>query len=116
MMHKKNIILISVTVLLYIINQFTKNNIQIDEIRWFMTCYFNDTIGGITFMAYCGIVFENYHIRLIKLWQIILLMTWCGIFWEYITPIFRSDTTSDPLDILAYVCGGIIYWLIMMRN
>lgn len=110
---RKNFILILVTIVLYIINQCIKNKIPIEGIRWFMTCYFNDTIGGITFMAYCGLVFEHYHRRMTKLWQIILLMASCGFFWEYITPLFRTNTISDPWDILAYVCGGIIYWLIM---
>ena len=113
MVRRKNFILILVTIVLYIINQYIKNKIPIEGIRWFMTCYFNDTIGGITFMAYCGLVFEHYHRRMTKLWQIILLMASCGFFWEYITPLFRTNTISDPWDILAYVCGGIIYWLIM---
>lgn len=113
MVRRKNFILIFVTIVLYIINQCIKNMIPIEGIRWFMTCYFNDTIGGITFMAYCGLVFEHYHRRMTKLWKIILLMASCGFFWEYITPLFRTNTISDPWDILAYVCGGIIYWLIM---
>lgn len=113
MVRRKNFILILVTIVLYIINQCIKNKIPIEGIRWFMTCYFNDTIGGITFMAYCGLVFEHYHRRMTKLWQIILLMASCGFFWEYITPLFRTNTISDPWDILAYVFGSIIYWLIM---
>lgn len=79
-----------------------------------MSCYFNDTIGGITFMAYCGLIFEHYYRRMLELWQILLLMACCGFFWEYITPLYRN-TISDPWDILAYVCGGFIYWLITRR-
>lgn len=78
-----------------------------------MSCYFNDVVGGVTFMAYCGLVFEQYHRSMTKVWQIILLMMCCGFFWEYVIPIFRPNTISDLWDILAYVCGGIIYWLII---
>lgn len=113
MVKRKNVFLILVTIILYIINQSIKNKISIYGIKWFMTCYFNDIIGGITFMAYCGLVFEHYHRRMTKLWQIVLLMASCGFFWEYITPLFRPNTISDPWDILAYVCGGFIYWLII---
>lgn len=89
MVKRKNVFLILVTIILYIINQSIKNKISIHGIKWFMTCYFNDIIGGITFMAYCGLVFEHYHRRMTKLWQIVLLMASCGFFWEYITPLFR---------------------------
>lgn len=51
MSRKKNLIIIGITVALYIINRIVKNSIHIEAIRWFMTCYFNDTIGGMTFMA-----------------------------------------------------------------
>lgn len=115
MAKRKNLILIFVTIILYTINQCIKNKIHINEIKWFMSCYFNDIVGGITFMAYCGIVFEHYRRKMTKLWQVIFLMVNCGFFWEYITPLFRPNTISDPWDILAYVCGGFIHWLII-RN
>lgn len=114
-MRRKNIYLIAITLALYLINQFIKMRISIEPIRWFLSCYFNDTIGGITFMAYCGIVLEVFHRKMMKLWQILLLMACCGFFWEYITPLYRN-TISDPWDILAYVCGGFIYWLIIRRD
>ena len=113
MAKKKNLILIFITIILYNINQCIKGKISISEIKWFLSCYFNDTIGGITFIAYCNLVFEHFHRKITKLWQILLLMTGCGFFWEYITPLFRTNTISDVWDIVAYVCGGFIYWLIM---
>ena len=36
----------------------------------------------------------------------------CGIFWEYITPLYLSRAVSDPLDIAAYLLGGCIYMVI----
>lgn len=36
----------------------------------------------------------------------------CGIFWEYITPLYLSRAVSDPLDIAAYLLGGCIYTVI----
>ena len=116
MSRKKNLIIIGITVALYIINRIVKNSIPIEAIRWFMTCYFNDTIGGMTFMAYCNIVFSFYNRRIIKLWQIELLMFFCGIFWEYLTPMFRANTVSDIWDVLAYMIGGFLYWIITRKE
>ena len=54
--------------------------------------------------------------KMIKLWQIELLLFPCGIFWEYITPLFRHNTTTDPCDILAYMIGGFLYWIIARKE
>jgi hypothetical protein len=47
-----------------------------------------------------------------RYWYVVLLMLGCGVFWEYITPIYREDTTTDVLDLVAYELGGLIYWII----
>lgn len=116
MSRKKNLIIIGVTVALYVVNQTIKTKIPIEGIKWFMSCYFNDTIGGITFVAYCNMVFDFYNRELIKLWQILLLMLCAGLFWEYVTPMFRKNTISDIWDVLAYMTGGFLYWLITRKE
>lgn len=116
MQKKYNLTIIAITLILYSFNQITKSFIYIKAIKWFMVCYFNDIVGGITFISYCNVicgVFVNRQI--IKLLQIEMLMFFCGLFWEYITPIFRKNTTSDIWDILAYMIGGFIYWIIVKR-
>lgn len=116
MSKKKNIFIIGITVVIYMVNQTIKTRIPVEAVRWFMSCYFNDTIGGITFMAYCNIVFSFYNRKMTKLWQIGLLMFFCGVFWEYLTPIFRMNTVSDVWDIVAYMLGGFLYWIIIKEE
>ena len=60
-------------------------------------------------MAYCGLVFEHYHRRMTKLWQIVLLMASCGFFWEYITPLFRPNTQSQIRGIFWLMCVAASY-------
>lgn len=115
-MIRKNLIFIIVTIALYIINQVIKTRIPIEPIRWYLSCYFNDTIGGITFIAYCNIVFGLYKRKMTKLWQIELLLLVAGIFWEYITPLFRASTTTDIWDIVAYMTGGFLYWILVRKE
>ena len=31
----------------------------------------------------------------------------CGLFWEYVAPLLVSGSVSDPLDLLAYLVGGL---------
>lgn len=79
-MIRKNIILILITLVIYAINQNVKMSIANDAIRWFMTCYFNDMIGGITFTAYCCIFVELYKGSIIKLYQIEGILFLSGVF------------------------------------
>lgn len=116
MRRRKNLIIIGITIALCIVNQIVKNEISIEPIRKFCGCYFKDIVGSIAFMAYCNIVFCYYDRTMTKLWQIVLFMFFCGIFWEYITPLYRHNTVSDFWDVVAYIVGGIIYWVVARIN
>ena len=77
-----------------------------------MSCYFNDIVGAVSFSAYCDIAFSFFGKSLNKLFKLEMILFVSGMFWEYITPIFRSDTVGDFFDIIAYMLGGLIYWKI----
>lgn len=55
---KNNIGLICMTLLLYVLNQIYKTSFENEAIRWFMCCYFNDIIGGVTFLAYTNLMLK----------------------------------------------------------
>jgi hypothetical protein len=38
-----------------------------------------------------------------------------GLFWEYVTPLYRISKVSDPFDLIAYVAGSVTYFLIINR-
>ena len=111
-MKSKNLLVITVTLMLYMINQNIKGQIEIPYLGYFMRCYFNDIIGSITFCAYCNFIFNLSNRKMNKLWQIELLMLFCGFVWEVVTPLFRYDTVFDVLDFPMYLIGGILYYLI----
>lgn len=113
-MKNKNILIIIITLILYVINQNIKGQIQIPFLGYFMRCYFNDFIGAITFCAYCNFIFNLNNKSMDKLWQIELLMLFCGWIWEVVTPLFRQDTVFDILDFAMYLIGGIVYYFILM--
>lgn len=112
MSRKENIVVIFITLLLYIVNQLVKTKIDHDLIRYVCVCYYNDIIGSVTFIAYCNVVLSFRKRAFDTLFKIEIVLFIAGLFWEYITPLFRSNTTTDIWDIVAYLIGGFIYWLI----
>ena len=110
MVRRVNLFLILFTLLIYAINQRIKTQIENETLHWFMNCYFNDILGSITFIAYCNFVFSFRSYHMTSLIQIEGILFLCGLFWEYVTPLFRPTTVSDPFDLLAYLCGGFLYW------
>lgn len=40
----------------------------------------------------------------------------CGLFWEYVTPLYLPRSVSDPWDVLAVWLGGILMLLVQRRN
>lgn len=86
---------------------FTCRDPYIDS---FLSCYFNDLIGSIGFAAFSDFLLRLCGKELNKYRQILILMLFCSVVWEIITPIFRSSTVGDIFDMVAYVLGGSIYY------
>ena len=103
---------IAVVSLLYLTNQSVKNNIDIEIIGSFLRCYFNDLICGIAFPAYCNLLLRTKNKSLEKLWKIVLLLVICGTVWETIPVIVFNHGVSDIFDIICYIVGGILYYII----
>ena len=73
-------------------------------------CWFKDVFGASVFAAYTDLLICCCGKKYIpQLSHILLLMLLSGFFWEVITPLYRSDTVGDPIDVIAYCLGGSIY-------
>ena len=48
-------------------------------------------------------------------WHCLALALVCGLFWEYITPLYLPRSVSDPWDILAVLLGGAAILPILYR-
>ena len=107
-----NILIGIASFLLYLIN---KHYLRMVFYYPFFRFYFNDVLAGIVILAYSNIVISlsNVKFNLYSLKNIIVFNLVIGLFWEYVTPLYYSKSTGDPLDVVAYVVGGIVYYLII---
>lgn len=113
---KKNILSAAVTFGLYLINRRVRTMAGEGALGFFLRCYFNDIVGSVTFMSLANIILMLLGFRGInKLLYIEVLLLGAGLFWEYGAPLIRSDTVSDPFDIIAYLLGGVIYWIAVFK-
>ena len=111
-MRKNCFIILSIS-FCYILNQAVKNTVDIPILSDFCRNYLNDILCGIVFPAYVSVCLVLSHRKpLIKWTHILITMTLCGIFWEYVSPALLHVGTSDILDIAAYLLGGTIYYCI----
>ena len=96
--------------ILYEIN----NNIIIEylsgSLKNFFISYFDDMICTTFFIAYINFFLTIKNKKIVKLKYIVIICIILGFFWEYITPIYKPDTTTDILDLVFYIIGGIFYW------
>lgn len=83
-------------------------------IAYIATCHLNDFIGGFAFMCYVNLLLDlvKPQARFKSPLVILIFISLCGLFWEYAAPAFVAESVSDPIDVLSYAFGGLIYWLV----
>ncbi|MET3210793.1 UNVERIFIED_CONTAM: flagellar biosynthesis/type III secretory pathway M-ring protein FliF/YscJ [Paenibacillus sp. PvR008] len=79
----------------------------------FFKGYFNDLLAPIILVSFVSILyFITTRKLLINFWWSLLLVAFASLFWEYVTPLYKAST-SDLWDLLAYLVGFLVYWVIV---
>lgn len=81
---------------------------------YLVQCHLNDFLGGAAFLAYTNLLFDLVRpdMRIRRLATSLVYLFFCGLFWEYAAPLFIKASTADPLDLVAYLAGAFVYWLV----
>ena len=108
-----NIVIIVLVSLLYTINTCVIKSYAKGKFGYFFYCYFNDIISTPFILSYVNLLLQMVNVRITDLRRILLFCLVIGYIWEYITPLLKPSSVSDPIDILCYLGGGIIYWCIL---
>lgn len=75
--------------------------------------YFNDTLAAILILAFSNLLFIKVHKSIFKFKDIFLFITACGCVWEFITPLYKRNSTTDYYDFIAYYVGAMIYFILV---
>lgn len=111
--YKFSLIIIAVVGLLYMINNiFIKTNID-GNIGIFLKGYFNDLLAPFFILSYSNFLLSFTNKNLYKFSHIVLFCFFCGIVWEFFAPLIKPESVTDILDMICYLIGGILYWVLL---
>jgi len=105
-----NLVLIILAFSVYLINQLVVKrackNVLIHG-------YVNDTLAVVLLLSYSNILIslskqDGFLIH--SLTRISCFTTFVGFFWEYVTPLYKTNSVKDPWDLVAYTLGGLSYY------
>ena len=86
-------------------------------VRWvFFRNHFNDFLAGIILIAYTNLIlgfYKNKTIRVLKFRDVMGYMLIVGLFWEFVTPIYWKSSVSDWWDLVSYLCGALVYYVVI---
>lgn len=108
-----NIVLIIAVVIAYFINNNFLKIYTHGNMKLFFICYFNDLICPLLFFSYANILLITINKEITHIWVICLVSLCTSCIWEFVAPLLKPSSTTDPLDIVCYMIGGIVYWAIL---
>jgi hypothetical protein len=84
-------------------------------LREFASDYLVDILAPIALFALSNAVFSVFGFRVVRLAPSLVLCLVAALVWEYAAPLVVPWAVADPFDIIAYMVGGFLYWLLCSR-
>ena len=100
------------TAFLYLSNNFVLKEISAGVVNYFFVCYFNDLICPFGFVSYTNMMLFFINKKIEKFHHVLIFCFLCGLVWEFIAPLLKESSVTDPCDLFCYCAGGAVYWII----
>ena len=109
----ENFLIFMISVTLYILNRFIILNINNSTVHYFFSSYFDDILAPLLLFSYINLLLSFYNKKMYSLKYLIIFIILVSIVWEYLIVFIKPTSVSDPIDVIFYVLGTIIYWIII---
>jgi hypothetical protein len=96
--------------MLILISLYALNELYLKSLHSIFRNHFNDLLAIPLLLSYSSILIK----RKLTYPFIISMTIICSFVWEFITPILKTNSTGDWMDVVAYVVGSLL-WIIIMR-
>ena len=110
--NKLDLVCIVVAFVVYFFNRFVLKSATTGNVKYFCKNHLNDLVCPLFFLGISQIVLKLIHIRLEKLISILSLTIAGAFVWEVIGPWLNPQSVGDPIDVLCYVAGGLVYYFL----
>lgn len=107
-----DVLIVGAVAVLYGWNRFLWAPQASGTLGWFLRCYCNDILAGLSLLAITNILLAMAGWGPLPFWAGACLLFFCGAVWECLAPAIKPTAVFDPWDFLAYQCGGGIYSLL----
>jgi hypothetical protein len=108
----ENYLILIICVLLFDFNKLIFLNISYYHLNYFFSGYFDDLLAPILLFSYMNLVLSFINKKIYSIKYLILIIILCSFVWEYLVIFIKPGSVSDPIDILCYFIGTLIYWII----
>ena len=97
------------------------NNLYLKEntsglLQKFLICHFNDFMCPIFLFSYSNILLITVNREIKKLNWLMLFGLCSGFVWEFFAPVIKTASVTDAIDLIFYVLGTYLYWIIMSED
>ena len=90
----------------YLLNRFLLIPHTAGLLHRVLSCWFADFLAGAMMLLVLFCALRLGKRPLPRPPAALLFAAGCGLFWEYVTPLYLPRSVSDPLDVLAVILGA----------
>lgn len=108
----ENFLIFLTCVLLFILNGSIFLNRNYSELNYFFSSYLNDLMAPLLLFSYSNLFLLLINKKLYSLKYLIIIILLCSFVWEYLVILFKPTSVTDPIDVLFYILGTLIYWAV----
>lgn len=108
----ENFLIFLICVFLFELNTMIFSSVSFYQVNYFFLSYFNDLLAPILLFSYINLILSLIKQQIYSLKYLIIIILLCSLVWEYLAIFLKPTSISDPIDILFYILGTLIYWII----
>lgn len=112
--NRKNLSLIIICLILFVINTLFLKKMNFETLNSFFRGYLNDLLAPIIFLSFMNLLLKNIlNIEINKAIYLFIITLFISFIWEYMAIFVKNNAVFDYLDIIVYLLGCLIYYIII---
>lgn len=77
---------------------------------YFFKCYLNDLMAPICVLAMSSVILRCAGYEMEKFRIILLIGVFASLVWEFVIPLIKTSSVTDPNDLICYFVGTMAYY------